>query len=100
VDELLLVKEILKVFREASGLVTNISKSSFTPIRSGSQEVEVVQQILSCNIIVNFHVDILGCLLSWFQKSGGNKVCVRWEDASVDSLRMVNRKDSRRGGVR
>jgi hypothetical protein len=45
-------------------------------------------------------------LISWdaycrgFGNGGGNKVCVQWGDASVDSLRMVSRKDSRRGGVR
>jgi hypothetical protein len=32
--DLMLIKEILRIFGEAFRLVTNIGKSSFTPIRS------------------------------------------------------------------
>jgi hypothetical protein len=32
-NEMLLIKEILRIFGAASGLVTNIQKSSVTPIR-------------------------------------------------------------------
>jgi hypothetical protein len=50
-EELALVKEILRVFGEASGLVTNISKCSFTPITCGDQQVQIVQQFFPCSMV-------------------------------------------------
>jgi hypothetical protein len=49
--ELALVKDILRVFGEASGLVTNFSKCSFTPITCGDQEIQSVQHIVPCNLV-------------------------------------------------
>ena len=46
----MLVREILRVFGEASNLVTNIGKSSITPIRCGDEDLDVVQQVLPCNV--------------------------------------------------
>jgi hypothetical protein len=49
-EELILIKEILRIFGAASGLVTNIRKSSVTPIRCQQQVLEGVQNVLPCNI--------------------------------------------------
>jgi hypothetical protein len=62
-DELSLVKEILKIFGAASGLVTNIRKSSVTPIQCQDQDMEVVQTTLSCSM-VEFPCKYLGLPLS------------------------------------
>jgi hypothetical protein len=62
-DELSLVKEILKIFGAASGLVTNIRKSSVMPIRCQDQDMEVVQTTLPCNM-VEFPCKYLGLPLS------------------------------------
>jgi hypothetical protein len=58
-----LTKELLRVFGEASGLVTNIGKCSITPIRCSDQVVEEVQGTLGCNV-VNFPCKYLGLPLS------------------------------------
>jgi hypothetical protein len=57
------VKQVLKVFGEASGLVTNLAKSLFTPICCNDQEVLAIQETLSCNL-VNFPCKYLGLPLS------------------------------------
>jgi hypothetical protein len=57
------VKQVLKVFGEASGLVTNLAKSSFTPICCNDQEVLTIQETLSRNL-VNFPCKYLGLPLS------------------------------------
>jgi hypothetical protein len=48
--ELSLVRDILKVFGEATGLVTNFSKCSFMPITCEEQEVQAMQQVFPCNL--------------------------------------------------
>jgi hypothetical protein len=45
-----LIKEILRIFRAASRLVTNIRKSSDVPIRCQEQDLEGVQNILPCRV--------------------------------------------------
>jgi hypothetical protein len=45
-----LIKEILRIFRAASGLVTNIRKTSDVPIRCQEQDLEGVQNILPCRV--------------------------------------------------
>jgi hypothetical protein len=62
-DELSLVKEILKIFGAASGLVTIIRKSSVMPIRWQDQDMEVVQTTLPCSM-VEFPCKYLGLPLS------------------------------------
>jgi hypothetical protein len=62
-DELSMVKEILRIFWAASGLVTNIRKSSVTPIRCQDQDLQIVQDTLPCSI-VNFPCRYLGFPLS------------------------------------
>jgi hypothetical protein len=61
--ELSLVKVILRVFGEASRLVTNFSKCSFTPITCGGQEIQFVQQLFPCSM-VQFPCKYLGLPLS------------------------------------
>jgi hypothetical protein len=62
-NELLLITEILINFGAAPGLVTNIRKSSVTPIRYQEQDLEVVQNTLPCSVI-NFPCKYLGLPLS------------------------------------
>ena len=44
-NELNLVKEILRIFCEASGLITNIGKCSMTPIQCNAHHIETL-----CNL--------------------------------------------------
>jgi hypothetical protein len=62
-DEMAMVREILRIFWTASGLVTNIRKSSVTPIRCEYQDMQLVQKTLPCSI-VNFPYRYLGLPLS------------------------------------
>jgi hypothetical protein len=62
-DEMAMVREILRIFGVASGLVTNIRKGSVTPIRCQDQDLKLVQHTLPCSI-VNFHCRYLGLPLS------------------------------------
>jgi hypothetical protein len=50
-EELFLVKEILKIFGTASGLVTNVRKCSITPIQCEEQDMIVVQDSMPCNVV-------------------------------------------------
>lgn len=45
-DEMNLIKEIMRIFGVASGLVTNIRKSSFVPIRCSDQDLATVSRSL------------------------------------------------------
>jgi hypothetical protein len=58
-----LIKEILRIFGAASGLVINIRKSSVTPIRCQEQDMKVVQNALPCSM-ENFPYMYLGQPLS------------------------------------
>jgi hypothetical protein len=75
--ELSLVKDILRVFGEASRLVRNFSKCSFTPITSGDQEIQSVQHLFRATWF-SFPANIWVCL---FQ----SKSCPRLP--SIHSLR-------------
>jgi hypothetical protein len=63
VQEATTVKEILRVFGEASGLKTNLSKCSITPIFSGEEALEEIVSILGCQI-QEFLIRYLGLPLS------------------------------------
>jgi hypothetical protein len=63
VQEATVVKEILRVFGEASGLKTNLSKCSITPIFSGEEALEEIVSILGCQI-QEFLIRYLGLPLS------------------------------------
>jgi hypothetical protein len=62
-DEMTMVREILRIFWAASGPVTNIRKSSVTPIRCEDHDLQLVQHTLPCSI-VNFPCRYLGLPLS------------------------------------
>jgi hypothetical protein len=62
-EELILIKQILMIFGAASGLVTNITKSSVTPIRCQEQDLEGVQNVLPCSV-ESFPCKYLGLPLS------------------------------------
>jgi hypothetical protein len=63
VQEATTVKEILRVFGEASGLKTNLFKCSITPIFSGEEALEEIVSILGCQI-QEFLIRYLGLPLS------------------------------------
>jgi hypothetical protein len=62
-SEPLLVKELLKVFGQATGLVTNIAKSSATPIQCNVEERSLITNTLECDI-KDFPCNYLGLPLS------------------------------------
>jgi hypothetical protein len=49
-DELNMLKEILRIFGEATCLVTNINKCSITPIHCNEHQVDMSQEIFPCNV--------------------------------------------------
>jgi hypothetical protein len=55
-NELGVVKELLRVFGKASGLITNISKCSMTPIQCEEHIIVAAQQMLPCNVVLS-HVN-------------------------------------------
>lgn len=61
--DLELIKEILRVFGEATGLVTNINKCSVTPIQRQEQDIINVQASLPCKV-QDFPCKYLGLPLS------------------------------------
>lgn len=63
VQEARAVKEILRVFGEASGLKTNLSKCSITPIYGGEDILEEVVSVLGCQV-QEFPIHYLGLPLS------------------------------------
>ncbi|WVZ92630.1 LOW QUALITY PROTEIN: hypothetical protein U9M48_038679, partial [Paspalum notatum var. saurae] len=66
-DDLILTKEILRIFGEASGLVTNISKCSVTPIHCEEQDIVVVHNSLPCKV-QDFPCRYLGLPLTLIDK--------------------------------
>ncbi|XP_073359559.1 uncharacterized protein [Aegilops tauschii subsp. strangulata] len=57
------IRELLRVFGAASGLCTNFSKCSATPIQCGEDEIACIQSELAC-AVVGFHIIYLGIPLS------------------------------------
>uniref|UniRef100_A0A0A8XXX1 Uncharacterized protein n=1 Tax=Arundo donax TaxID=35708 RepID=A0A0A8XXX1_ARUDO len=55
--------DILHLFGESSGLKTNLQKSNVLPIRCGEPELDILQQLLPCEISV-FPCRYLGLPLS------------------------------------
>uniref|UniRef100_A0A0A8ZTA0 Reverse transcriptase domain-containing protein n=1 Tax=Arundo donax TaxID=35708 RepID=A0A0A8ZTA0_ARUDO len=62
-NDLSLIKQILDVFGHASGLQTNISKSSVTPIQCREEELAIISESLPCET-KDFPCTYLGLLLS------------------------------------
>jgi hypothetical protein len=63
VQEATAVKEILRIFGEASGLQTNLAKCSITPIFGGEDILEQIIAILGCQV-KPFPITYLGLPLS------------------------------------
>lgn len=57
------VKEILTIFGDTTGIRTNLSKCSITPIFGGEEALEEIVQILGCQV-QQFPVRYLGIPLS------------------------------------
>jgi hypothetical protein len=66
-----LVKDLLRVFGAATGLMTKIRKSSVLPISCYELEVAVVQEALPCTI-AQFPCNYLGLPLSIRRLSSGD----------------------------
>lgn len=63
VQEAMAVKEILKIFEDASRLQTNLAKCSVTPIFGGEETMQDIVQILGCQL-TEFPIRYLGLPLS------------------------------------
>jgi hypothetical protein len=57
------VKEILRIFWEASGLKTNLAKCSVTPIFGAEDSIAAIVDILECQV-QSFPIKYLGLQLS------------------------------------
>lgn len=62
-EDLTLIKALLKIFGDASGLCTNMAKSSIVPIRCDDDDVQTVWEHLDC-AVADFPCKYLGLLLS------------------------------------
>ena len=62
-EDLSTIKEILRLFGEASGLRTNMQKSSIVPIHCATEQLEVVSRAMPCEVI-DFPCKYLGLPLS------------------------------------
>lgn len=49
-NDLSIIKNVLDIFVHALGLMTNMQKSSITPIRCNEEELEVIVNVLPCEI--------------------------------------------------
>lgn len=63
VEDCTTLLDLLEIFGEASGLRTNILKSSATPIRCSPKEIQVVLHYLACPL-QEFPIPYLGAPLS------------------------------------
>jgi hypothetical protein len=70
IEELLAVKVVLDLFGQASGLFANLDKSVATPIGCSEQELDLVQETLSCRV-EDFPCRYLGIPLFIFRVKGG-----------------------------
>jgi hypothetical protein len=93
--KLSLVRDILKVFGEVSGLVTNFSKCSFTQITCEEHEVQAVQQVFPCNL-VQFPCKYLGSSSS--KKVAQNCLFIHWLPCWKASLSPGKEGHSGQGG--
>lgn len=73
------IKEILKIFGEASGLRINLSKCSITPVYGADQAMPELQQILGCQV-VEFPTKYLGLPL------GTRKISKTYVQQTVDAV--------------
>lgn len=65
------IKQILQLFGEASGLHTNLAKSTILPIRCNTEEVQLITNELSCTVSA-FPCKYLGLPLSLRRPSKAN----------------------------
>lgn len=49
--DIIVTMGILQLFREVSGLKTNLHKSNVLPIRCGNTEMSLVQELLPCSLM-------------------------------------------------
>lgn len=50
INDLSAIKHLLDIFGHASGLVTNMQKSSVIPIRCSNEELQVISNTLPCEV--------------------------------------------------
>lgn len=69
IEELLAAKVAVELFGQASGLFANMDKSVATPISCSEQELDLVQETLSCRV-ESFPCRYLGISLSIYRSEG------------------------------
>jgi hypothetical protein len=79
VREAVAVKEILRIFAEASGLKTNLNKCSITPIFGDQDSLPQLQSILGCRL-EEFPITYLGLPLST------RKIPRAWIQSTIDAM--------------
>jgi hypothetical protein len=62
-DDLLLISQLLEAFGHASGLRTNLAKSSVSPINCTNEDLKVLSELLDCEVR-NFPCTYLGIPLT------------------------------------
>lgn len=82
-EELLVTRDILKVFGDASGLQTNIQKSNIIPISCAVESLTAIQNILPCSIS-EFPCKYLGLPLS--NKKLLKRDLMPWVEKIADKL--------------
>jgi hypothetical protein len=74
-NDMALVRDILELFAQASGLHTNISKCQFAPICCTDEQIAQVQKCFHANLLASR----VGILASPFQCiNSRNLICNRW----------------------
>lgn len=78
-QDVLILKEVLRMFAEATGLHTNLDKCAVTPIRCSSEQTEEFRAGLGCRV-VHFPCRYLGIPLSIYKLKKAD------EQAIIDSV--------------
>jgi hypothetical protein len=60
-SDVVTIMDILRIFGEASGLKTNMAKSSIFPIRCATENLDTIHNLLPC-VVASFPCKYLGCL--------------------------------------
>jgi hypothetical protein len=74
--------DILRIFGEASGLKTNMTKSSVFPIRCAAENLDIIHNLLPC-VVASFPCKYLGMPLSL------KRLGKRTSNRSLIKLRVV-----------
>ena len=73
IEDLELIKGVLQIFGDVSGLKTNILKCSVTPIQCQEMDLAIIQDLLPCEV-KNFPCSYLG--LPLLVRKIANLICI------------------------